>query len=314
MPWRTWFSAGNTDVILGTDGGLFPPLAPGHVAFVGDPVAIVCVESRAEAEDGCELVAVDYDVLPVVVTIDDGLAPDGPPVHPGTPNLVGTTWAAERDGLDEAFQAATWVVEEKSPAPVCGLPHGGPWRRRQLAGFPAPHDVWISTQGAHAARDHFAALLKVPPTSVRVLVGDVGGAFGQKIQVGREEGAVVLAARLVGRPVKWVEDRWENLTAAPHAREERGTVSMALDGDGTITAMRIDHFENSGSYGRVLAGDMVPRLIAGPYRIEHSGGSTTRVRSNTFAPVGVSGAVVVRDRRPGNPHGHRRSPDWNGSS
>ncbi len=283
-------SAGNTDVILGTDGGLFPPLAPGHVAFVGDPVAIVCAESRAEAEDGCELVAVDYDVLPAAVTIDDGLAPDGPPVHPGTPNLVGTTRAAERDGLDEAFQAATWVVEENiAQHRYVACPMEARGVAASWQDFPPHMTVWISTQGAHAARDHFAALLKVPPTSVRVLVGDVGGAFGQKIQVGREEGAVVLAARLVGRPVKWVEDRWENLTAAPHAREERGTVSMALDGDGTITAMRIDHFENSGSYGRVLAGDMVPRLIAGPYRIEHSGGSTTRVRSNTSRRLAYRG-------------------------
>jgi carbon-monoxide dehydrogenase large subunit len=282
--------AGNTEVVLGTDGGLYPPLAPGHVAFVGDPVAIVCAESRAEAEDGCELVSVDYDILPAVVTIDDGLADDGPPVHPGTPNLVGTTRAAERDGLEQAFAAAAHVVEENiaqhryvaCPMETRGVVAG--WQT-----FPPRMTIWISTQGAHAARDHFAALLKVPATAVRVLVGDVGGAFGQKIQVGREEGAVVLAARLVNRPVKWVEDRWENLTAAPHAREERGTVSMALDADGTITAMRIVHFENSGSYGRVVGGDMVPRLITGPYRIGQSGGSTTRVRSNTSRRLAYRG-------------------------
>jgi carbon-monoxide dehydrogenase large subunit len=282
--------AGNTDVILGTDGGLFPPLASGHVAFVGDPVAIVCAESRAEAEDGCELISVDYDVLPAAVTIDEGLSEDGPAVHPGAPNLVGTTRAAERDGLDEAFQAAAWVVEESITQHryvACPMETRGVVASWQ--DFPPRMTIWISTQGAHAARDHFAALLKVPATAVRVLVGDVGGAFGQKIQVGREEGAVVLAARLVSRPVKWIEDRWENLTAAPHAREERGTVSMALDPDGTITAMRIDHFENSGSYGRVVGGDMVPRLITGPYRIKHSAGSTTRVRSNTSRRLAYRG-------------------------
>lgn len=283
-------AAGNPDAILGTDGGQFPPLASGHVAFVGDPVAIVCAESRAEAEDGCELVSVDYDILPATVTIDDGLSDDGQPVHPGTPNLVGTTRAREPDGLEEAFRAAAHVVQEdiaQHRYVACPMETRGAVASWQE--FPPRMTIWISTQGAHAARDHFAALLRVPANAVRVLVGDVGGAFGQKIQVGREESAVVLAARLVNRPVKWVEDRWENLTAAPHAREERGTVSMALDADGTITAMRIDHFENSGSYGRVVGGDMVPRLITGPYRIEKSGGSTTRVRSNTSRRLAYRG-------------------------
>jgi carbon-monoxide dehydrogenase large subunit len=282
--------AGKADTILGIDGGLFPPLASGHVAFVGDPVAIVCAESRAEAEDGCELILVDYEVMPAAVTIDDGLSETGPPVHPGAANLVGTTRAAERDGLEEAFRDASWVVEEEIAQHryvACPMETRGVVASWQA--FPPHMTIWISTQGAHAARDHFAALLELPAPAVRVLVGDVGGAFGQKIQVGREEGAVVLAARLVNRPIKWIEDRWENLTAAPHAREERGTVSMALDADGIITALRIEHFENSGSYGRVVGGDMVPRLITGPYRVAASGGSTTRIRSNTSRRLAYRG-------------------------
>ncbi len=180
--------------------------------------------------------------------------------------------------------------------------------------FPPRMTISISTQGAHAARDHFAALLKLPVHAVRVLVGDVGGAFGQKIQVGREEGAVVLAARLVDRPIKWVEDRWENLIAAPHAREERGTVSMALDPDGTITAMRIEHSENSGSYGRVVGGDMVPRLITGPYRIEQVGRLDDARPFEHVAAAGVSRPVVVRDGRPGDAPRDGRPPDRDGSA
>ena len=288
--WEDLVPAGNADAIQGTDGGLYPPLAAGHVAFVGDPVVIVCAESRAEAEDGCELVSVDYEPLPAAVTIDDSLAGTGAPVHPGGSNLVGTTHAAGSDDLDEAFRVAACVVEEnivQHRYVACPMETRGVMASWQA--FPPRMTISISTQGAHAARDHFAALLKLPVHAVRVLVGDVGGAFGQKIQVGREEGAVVLAARLVDRPIKWVEDRWENLIAAPHAREERGTVSMALDPDGTITAMRIEHSENSGSYGRVVGGDMVPRLITGPYRIGKSGGSTTRVRSNTSRRLAYRG-------------------------
>src|SRR5262249_40983034 len=109
--------------------------------------------------------------------------------------------------------------------------------------------IWLSTQGAHAARDHFATVLGLPTTHVRVIVGDVGGGFGQKIRTGREETATAMASRIVGRPLKWIEDRWENLVAAPHARSEEAEVSMALDADGHVLALRIDHVDDVGAYG-----------------------------------------------------------------
>ena len=133
--------AGNPDVIQGTDGGLYPPLASGHVAFVGDPVVIVCAESRAEAEDGCEQVFVDYEALPAAVTIDDSLAGPAAPVHPGTPNLVGTTHAAGSDDLDEAFRVASWVVEENIVQHrYVACPMETQRGDGELASVSAPHD------------------------------------------------------------------------------------------------------------------------------------------------------------------------------
>ncbi len=155
--------------------------------------------------------------------------------------------------------------------------------------FPSKLTVWIASQGAHAARDYFANLLDLPSTDVRAIVDDVGGGFGQKIAVGREEGAVALAARIVGRPIKWIEDRWENLVAAQHGREERGVVSIALDDEAVIQAIRADHVENVGCYGGAAGSDFAIRLIAGPYRIAASAGRLRRVRTNTSRRLAYRG-------------------------
>jgi carbon-monoxide dehydrogenase large subunit len=109
----------------------------------------------------------------------------------------------------------------------------------------------------------------------------VGGGFGLKISVGREEGAVVLAARLLARPVKWIEDRWENLVAAPHAREERGVISAAFDETFKIQALKLEHAENVGSYGGAFPSDLVARVFSGPYKVPYARGRTVRVRTNT---------------------------------
>ena len=148
--------------------------------------------------------------------------------------------------------------------------------------------IWISTQGAHMARDHFAGVLGLDPPRVHVIVGDVGGAFGQKINVGREETALALAARVVARPVKWIEDRWENLVAAPHARWEEAEVSVALDDDGLILGARVDHVSDAGAYagGPGVVGPagppMIVRFLTGPYRIAKAGGSSTTASTNTM--------------------------------
>jgi carbon-monoxide dehydrogenase large subunit len=264
-------------------GPPFPPLASGRVVFVGDPVALVVAESRALAEDGCELVEVDYETRPAVVGIDQARAEGAPVVHPGhESNVAGATPPSEDPEIDAVFASAAHVVTETlsqhryvaSPMETRGVV--ADWQP-----FPGQLTIWLSTQGAHAARDHFAQLLELPASAVRVVVGDVGGAFGLKIGVGREESAVALAARIVGRPLKWIEDRWENLVGAPHAREDQATISLALDEQGSILGLRMQHAENAGSYSAGGGGGLVVRLISGPYRIPHVVASSTSVRSNT---------------------------------
>jgi carbon-monoxide dehydrogenase large subunit len=264
------------------------PLAVDDVRFAGDPVAVVIAESRYIAEDAGELVDVDYDVLePVVSYVTAGDA-GAPLVHPEmTSNVVSSTASPPAPDLDAAFAAADHVFTETIRSHRCTQV---PIETRGLVATWEPAaqamTVHLSGQMPHAARGYFAAALGLPENSVRVIIGDVGGGFGQKAFHGRDEVAIVLLARRVGRPVKWIEDRQENLIAASHAREEQMTVDLAVSADGIIEAARIRQLVDAGSYPLQPA-DGTPGLVVawfcGPYRIPLYGFSTTQVYTNTCA-------------------------------
>jgi aerobic carbon-monoxide dehydrogenase large subunit len=283
-------AVGQRDTVTGKGKAPFPPLATQTVLFVGDPVALVIAETRAAAEDGAELVVVDYEPGTPVVTVDDALREGAPVVHPELGSNVHSDMSVGSSDTDAVLASAPRVIKETVAQQrylACPMETRGivaSWQSH-----PARMTIWISSQGAHVARDHFAALLELPSTDVRVVVGDVGGGFGLKISVGREEGAVALAARLVGTPIKWIEDRWENLVSGPHAREERGEVTLGLDDDGNFLAIKADHLENIGAYGMIAASDFSIRLIAGPYRVGHSHGRNRRIRTNTSRRVAYRG-------------------------
>jgi carbon-monoxide dehydrogenase large subunit len=259
------------------------PLARGEACFVGDPVVLVVAETRALAEDGCELVEVGYDPRPAVLDMWAAVDEDNERVHEELEsNVVRTTTSPEDPEIGAAFEAAAHVVTETiRQHRYIAVPME---TRGALAEWnPARGDVtiWISSQGAHGARDHFASVLGLPVAKVRVIVPDVGGAFGQKINVGREETVVALASRALGRPVKWSEDRWENLVAAPHSRSEEAEVSIALTDDGTILAMQVQHIEDVGAYSGDGGGASILRFLPGPYKVQKMGGSSTSVVTNT---------------------------------
>ena len=283
-------AVGQRDTVTGRGKAPFPPLATQTVLFVGDPVALVIAETRAAAEDGAEMVVVDYEPGTPVVTIDDALREGAPVVHPELGSNVHSDMSVGSADTDSVLASAAHVITETVAQQrhlACPMETRGVVASWQS--HPARMTIWISSQGAHVARDHFAALLELPSTDVRVIVNDVGGGFGLKISVGREEGAVALAARLVGSPIKWIEDRWENLVSGPHAREERGEVTLGLDDDGHFLAIKADHLENIGAYGMIAASDFSIRLIAGPYRVGHSHGRNRRVRTNTSRRVAYRG-------------------------
>ena len=259
-------------------------LAAGDVRFVGDPVALVIARDRYTAEDALELVEIDYEPRPPVIDFEEA-AQSPHLVHPE----LGTNLASVASGPDPALvavlESAHLVVTEtfrqqrqcNVPMETRGLVAHWQLHRSRL-------DVWASTQSPHELAFTAARTLGIGEHQVHVHMGDVGGAFGQKVFSGREEMAVLLAAQDLGRPLKWIEDRRENLIASNSARVERVKVTMAVDPAGQILGAEIDHLSDSGAYplgGVPSSGANLVSMFPGPYRIPRMGWSTATVFTNT---------------------------------
>jgi carbon-monoxide dehydrogenase large subunit len=224
-------------------------MAVDRATWQGEPVAAVVAASRAQAEDAAELVAIDWEELSAVADPLAALAADAPLVHPE----LGTNLAFEaaiRSGNAEAAFAASDVVlaEEFAFARQTGVPLEG---RVVIADFePAERrlTVYQSHQSPWQQQDLYAALLGLEEHRVRVVVPDVGGAFGIKLHAYGDEVAVAAASLLLGRPVKYAVDRLEAFAADVHAREERVSARIGLAKDGTIRAMAVDAVLAFGAY------------------------------------------------------------------
>lgn len=262
-----------------------PPMAEDEVRFAGDPVALVVASGRYVAEDAAELVAVDYDPLPPVtdyVTARES----GELVHEAYPrNVAGELAGPPLEQLAPVFDEAATVVREtiyqqayaQVPMETRGL----------VAEWSAPTGeltLWAATQSPHEVRLFCSRLLGIPEQRVRVVMRDTGGGFGQKVVPQREDMCVMLAARKVPGPLKWIEDRRENLLSAGQSRHEHADARIAFDGDGTILAAAIDHVQDVGAYPvpwPVGTAAAVGMFFPGPYRVPQGTWSTTSVFSNT---------------------------------
>jgi carbon-monoxide dehydrogenase large subunit len=272
--------------MLGEELQVPPPLAITDVRHVGEPIALVVAESRYLAEDACELIEVDLDPGDPCIDFVTAAADTDHVVHGawGFPSntMVEVPFTPLSPDLDEVFAGNPHVVEAaiRQNRYLCV-----PMETRGIVASWAPGrdelEITCSCQGVHETRNYFARYLQVPEGRVRVHARDVGGGFGQKMFVFREECAVVLAARLLGRPVKWIEDRRENLVAAPHSRNEFGIVRLAIDDDQVIQAITIDHVADVGAYPPCPA-VIDPQLLPGPYRIPRLGFSMAMVWTNTM--------------------------------
>jgi carbon-monoxide dehydrogenase large subunit len=270
----------------------FPALARDRVRLVGDPVAVVLADSRAEAEDGAEAVEVDYDPLPGVGDMDDVLAGGTELVFPELGDNVLHRSTHRYGDTDAAFAAAHRVVSARLdqhrhanvPMECRGI----------VAAFdPAAGtlDVQAAHQAPHALRMHLADVLGLAAHAVRVRCGDIGGSFGQKFGLSHEEVAIAGASVLVGRPVKWIEDRSENLMVGGQAREERVDVEAAVDPEGRILGLRVRMVMDQGAYPKVgypATGyvSIVRALLPAAYRIEHLDVESVIVATNkaTYVP------------------------------
>jgi carbon-monoxide dehydrogenase large subunit len=260
-------------------------LAVDKVRYVGDPVALVVAETRAQAMDAVELVDVDYDDLPAVADIEGALADDAPLQFEALGSNIATFRAArdQSDVLEDADHVTRvrMVNQRIATAPIEG---NAILVRPTEDGL----EAWVSTQHPHMARDLLAKAVGVQAEQVRVVAPHVGGAFGGKAGTGPDHAAIAIAARLVGRPVKWVETRSEAMLSM----QGRGQVQYAelgLKADGTITGLRMRVLGECGAYagfGGALAVGPTWMMAQGPYVIPRLRFDAMGVMTNT-APVGA---------------------------
>jgi carbon-monoxide dehydrogenase large subunit len=224
-----------------------PPMAEGFVAYVGDPVAIVVATSRAIAEDAAGLVAVDYAEEEPVVTLAD--ARNGTPVFPGKENNVAAVMALPEDPeIAKALASAPHVV--MTTIRHARVAHAPMETRGVVVSSHGSGEitVHIGCQSPKATARTLADTFGMAERRIRVVSKDVGGAFGLKSRPWREEVATIAAGLLLNRPVKWVEDRLENLTSANQAREQECTLRAAFDAEGRLLASNIEYALNNGAY------------------------------------------------------------------
>ena len=269
-----------------------PPLAEGEVRFVGDPVALVVADTLAIAHDAAELVVVDYDELPAVVDYRTAEQSEALVHEAHGSNVVAELAGLPRSVLEDAFAQAAHVVTETIsqhayvPAPMEG--------RGLVVDYSSAGELTIhaSTQAPHEVRMFCARLLGMPEHRIRVIVRDTGGGFGQKILVQRDEMCLMLAAPKAGAPLKWVEDRRENLLAAGKSRQEHGEATMSFDADGNITAAHIDFVQDCGAYPSpwpLMVAAAVGVFFPGPYRITRGGFSAKCLYTNTVGRTAYRG-------------------------
>lgn len=271
-----------------------PILARGKVRFAGEAVAAVVADDRYLAEDALEAIDVDYEPLPATVTawLSSPAAVPAEPVHERAPDNVLLQRTFDTGDVPAALAGAQLVVEREL---VSGRHAGNPMEcRAAVALWDAAADqltLWSGTQVPHLVRNMLAELLDLPEGHVRVVAPDVGGGFGTKAVLYPEEVAVCLIARRMrGVPVKWVEDRVEHLQAACHARDHRYLMTAGFSADGELLVLDADVTCNVGAYSVYpwTAGIeplMAGGLLSGPYRLAHYRCTVRGVATNT-APSG----------------------------
>ena len=224
-------------------------LADGEVRHVGEPVAVVIAETAYGAEDAAAMVEVSYDTLAVSADYLGALADGAPKAHSALSDNLVAGFTLSYGDTDAAFSNAAHVFGETLHQHK-GLGHA--IECRGVAARLGDHDgrltVWSATQMAHRAQSILVELLNLPEDRIRVITPNVGGGFGPKFVFYQEEVVIPVAAILLGRPVKWVEDRREHFTAATMERDQLWDLEVAVDADGRLLGVRGDMAHDHGAY------------------------------------------------------------------
>jgi carbon-monoxide dehydrogenase large subunit len=269
-----------------------PLLADGKVRYAGEPVALIAAETRAQALDAAELVAVDYAPLAAVTTTAAARAPGAPEIAAEVPANICFDWrTGDSNAVDAAFAAARHIVEldldnhrivtnPMEPRGVIGV-----WDAAR-----GTYTAYVSSQSIHATRDNAARSLGVPAAAVRFVAPDVGGGFGAKNFIYPEHVLILWAAKRVGRPVKWIATRSEGFLSDHQARDHRAVAALTLDAGGRFLALRVTSAANAGAYLVSAGGVQTFQYVHLPgtvYRIPAIELRVGAVLTNT-APIGVT--------------------------
>lgn len=257
-PWKTTSKA-----FPGLQSPVQYPLASARLAYQGEPVALVLARSRAVAEDAAELIDVDYRPLPAMADYRVGLHADAALAHPDMESNLAWSCDIVSGDVEAAFASAALVVEDEIVfTRHTGVPLEARCVLAAMDEATGALTVHISHQMPHQLQLHLADFLDMPMSAIRVVTGDVGGGFGIKMHVYQDEIAVCAAARLMGRPVKYVADRIESMTSDVHAREHVVKGRMAVDADGRITAFDIHDLHGLGAYSVYPRSSTMETLMA----------------------------------------------------
>src|SRR6266571_4781217 len=268
-------------------------LATDKALFVGHPIAAVVANDKYLARDAVHLIDVDYEELPAVVDVEKA-ATGGDLVHEKFGDNIAYKLTSGEGDIDAAMKSADKIVSQKMIhqrlAPIAMEPRGVLARY-----FPGEEEltVWSSTQIPHLLRTQLALMIGIPENKLRVITPEVGGGFGSKLNVYAEEALLGWISMQLGKPVKWIESRRENMQATIHGRAQVGTIEVGCKSDGTITGLRYNVIADLGAYHQLLT-PAIPTLtglmLSGAYRIPAIQMNVTGVFTNKMSTDAYRGA------------------------
>ena len=229
------------------------PLAEGKVRFYGDPVAVVIADDPYTARDALDLIEVDYEPLPAIVDVEKAMQPGSPLLYEDFGTNVAFSMNPPSDDIDKVFQQTQAdggiIVKARlinqRVAPVSMETRGvvAEYRKADQS-----LTVWCSSQNPHILRNILSAQVSLPQHKVRVIVPEVGGGFGSKIDVYPEEMIAAFVTMQLGRPVKWIEDRSENLAVTVQGRDQVDYIEVAATREGKVTGLKVHGISDLGAY------------------------------------------------------------------
>ena len=279
-------------------------LATEKVYFVGHPIAAVVATDRYIAQDAVSLINIDYEELPPVVDVE-AAANGGPVIYEDFGNNIAYKLSSGEGDIDAALASADRIVKQRMThqrlAPIAMEPRGVLARY-----FPGEGEltVWSSTQIPHLLRTQLALMIGIPENKLRVITPEVGGGFGSKLNVYAEEALLSWIAMQIGKPVKWIEGRRENIQSTIHGRGQVGYIEIGCKNDGSITGLRYNVFADLGAYHQLLT-PAIPTLtglmLSGAYKIPAiqiniTGCFTNKMATDAYRGAGRPEATYVVER------------------